>query len=90
MISPFLTTTAPTGTSRASRALRECERFAHEGFVVRINHRSKGRTATLQVALPPAWASRFAGDPHADRNPHSTSSIGAAFRAKMPETPRQY
>ncbi len=31
----------------------------------------------LQAALPAASASRLAGDPHADRNPRSTSSTGA-------------
>jgi hypothetical protein len=43
----------------------------------------------LQFALPVASGSRFTGDPRADRNPRSTSSIGAVFEAKMAGKARQ-
>ena len=46
------------------------------------------RSDTLPVPLLPAGDGRLAGKPHADRNTRSTSSTGAPFRPKMPETPR--
>ena len=39
------------------------------------------KPANLQFALPIALGRRLVGDPHADRNPHSTTSIVAVFQA---------
>ena len=44
-------------------------------------------TSNLQFAQPTALGSRLVGDPHADRNPHSTPSIGAASGGIALETP---
>ncbi len=43
----------------------------------------------LQFALPAASGSRLAGDPHADRNPSSTSSTVAGFQLFSSCKPRQ-